>query len=92
VYFGRVVGTVVATIKDEAFFGRKLLLVDRLGLDGKPDGHYDIAVDVVQAGIGDKVLVIDEGNGARQVLKRDPAPVRAVIVGVVDDIEIVEEG
>ena len=39
-----------------------------------------------------KVLVIDEGNGARQVLKRGPAPVRAVIVGVVDDIEIVEEG
>jgi ethanolamine utilization protein EutN len=92
VYVGRVVGTVVATIKDEAFFGRKLLLVDRLGLDGMPDGHYDIAVDVVQAGVGDKVLVIDEGNGARQVLKRDPAPVRAVIVGIVDDIEIVEEG
>ena len=91
-YYGRVVGTVVATIKDEAFFGRKLLLVDRLGLDGEPDGHYDIAVDVVQAGVGDRVLVIDEGNGARQVLQRDPAPVRAVIVGVVDDIEIVEEG
>ncbi len=91
-YFGRVVGTVVATIKDEAFYGRKLLVVDRLDLDGKPDGHYDIAVDVVQAGVGDKVLVIDEGNGARQVIQRDPAPVRAVIVGVVDDIEIQEEG
>jgi microcompartment protein CcmK/EutM len=90
-YFGRVVGTVVATIKNEAFYGRKLLLVDRLSLDGQPDGHYDIAVDVVQAGVGDKVLVIDEGNGARQVLQRDPAPVRAVIVGVVDDVHVQEE-
>ena len=88
-YIGRVVGTVVATIKDEAFSGRKLLLVDRLDLSGAADGHYDIAVDVVQAGIGDRVLVIDEGNGARQVLKRDPAPVRAVIVGVVDDVDLV---
>lgn len=87
-YIGRVVGNVVATIKHEAFFSYKLLLVDRLGLDGEPDGHYDIAVDVVQAGVGDKVMVIDEGNGARQVLKRKVAPVRAVIVGVVDDVEI----
>lgn len=87
-YIGRVVGTVVATIKDEAFFGRKLLLVDRQELSGEWDGHYDICVDVVQAGVGDRVLVIDEGNGARQILKRDTAPVRAVIVGVVDDVDI----
>ena len=86
-YIGRVVGTVVATIKDEAFNGRKLLMVDRLDLADKWDGHYDICVDTVQAGVGDRVLVLDEGNGARQVLKRDPAPVRAVIVGIVDDIE-----
>lgn len=90
-YIGRVVGTVVATIKDEAFYGRKLLLVDRLGLDGEPDGWYDIAVDVVQAGVGDRVMVIDEGNGARQILKREIAPVRAVIVGVVDDVELAED-
>ncbi|MCI0394475.1 MAG: EutN/CcmL family microcompartment protein [Chloroflexi bacterium] len=87
-YIGRVVGTVVATIKDEAFRGHKLLLVDRLRLDGTASEEYDIAIDVVQAGVGDRVLVIDEGNGARQILKRDPAPVRAVIVGIVDDVEI----
>jgi microcompartment protein CcmK/EutM len=86
-YIGRVVGTVVATIKDEAFRGRKLLMVDRVDLSGEWDGHYDICVDTVQAGVGDRVLVLDEGNGARQILKRDPAPVRAVIVGIVDDIE-----
>jgi ethanolamine utilization protein EutN len=90
VYIGRVVGTVVATIKDEAFYGRKLLLVDRLNLDGQADGHYDIAVDVAQAGVGDTVMVIDEGNGARQILRREIAPVRAVIVGVVDDVELAE--
>ena len=89
-YIGRVVGTVVATIKNEAFEGYKLLLVDRLDLKGKPDGYYDIAVDVAQAGVGDTVMVIDEGNGARQILRREVAPVRAVIVGVVDDVQIVD--
>lgn len=87
-YIGRVSGTVVATIKHEAFNGRKLLLVDRLDLDGNATGEYDICVDVVQAVEGDRVLVIDEGNGARQILNREVAPVRAVIVGVVDDVEI----
>jgi ethanolamine utilization protein EutN len=85
-YIGQVSGTVVATIKDEAFHGRKLLIVDRLDLAGNPTGEYDICVDVVQAGPGDRVLVLDEGNGARQILRRDPAPVRAVIVGIVDDV------
>ncbi|MCA9939890.1 MAG: EutN/CcmL family microcompartment protein [Anaerolineales bacterium] len=87
-YIGEVTGTVVATIKHEAFLGRKLLLVDRLGLDGQPTGEYDICVDVVQAGVGDRVLVLDEGNGARQILGRKVAPVRAVIVGVVDAVDL----
>ncbi len=90
-YIGKVTGTVVATIKHEAFHARKLLVVDELTTDGQPTGKYDICVDMVQAGVGDRVLVIDEGNGARQVLKREIAPVRAVIVGVVDDVEIVDQ-
>jgi microcompartment protein CcmK/EutM len=90
VYIGLVSGTVVATIKDEAFRGRKLLLVDRLGLDNQPTGEYDICVDTVQAGVGDRVLVLDEGNGARQVLRLAEAPIRAVIVGLVDDVSRVE--
>jgi len=90
VYIGLVFGTVVATIKDEAFRGRKLLLVDRLGLDNQPTGEYDICVDTVQAGVGDRVLVLDEGNGARQVLRLAEAPIRAVIVGIVDDVSLVE--
>jgi ethanolamine utilization protein EutN len=87
-YIGRVSGTVVATIKDKAFHGRKLLVVDMLSPEGEPTGEYDICVDVARAGVGDKVLVLDEGNGARQILGRKEAPVRAVIVGIVDDVQI----
>lgn len=88
VYIGKVIGTVVATIKIDHLDSRKLLLVNELDLGGQETGYYDIAVDVVQAGIGDTVLVIDEGNGARQVLELDPGAVRAVIVGVVDEVAV----
>jgi microcompartment protein CcmK/EutM len=87
-YIGKVIGTVVATIKISHLESRKLLLVDQLDLKGQETGYYDIAVDVVQAGPGDTVLVIDEGNGARQILGIDPGAVRAVIVGVVDEVTI----
>ena len=87
-YIGKVIGTVVSTIKIDHLEDRKLLIVDQLDLEGKETGYYDIAVDVVQAGLGDTVLVIDEGNGARQVLGIDPGAVRAVIVGVVDEVAL----
>ena len=87
-YIGTVVGTVVATIKISHLDAHKLLLVDQLDLRGEPTGYYDIAVDVAQAGPGDTVLVIDEGNGARQILGLDPGAVRAVIVGVVDEVAL----
>jgi ethanolamine utilization protein EutN len=88
-YIGRVSGTVVATIKNELYEGRKLLVVDRLDLAGRPTARYDIAVDMVQAGVGDRVLVLDEGNSARQVVGREPnGAVRAVIVGIVDEVEV----
>jgi microcompartment protein CcmK/EutM len=90
-YIGLVTGTVVATIKHEAFNGRKLLIVDQLDMDGQLTGSYDICVDVVQAGVGDRVLVLDEGNGARQILKREVAPVRAVVVGIVDHFSVISK-
>jgi microcompartment protein CcmK/EutM len=89
-YIGKVIGTVVATIKIDHLQDRKLLLVDQLNLEGEETGYYDIAVDVVQAGPGDTVMVIDEGNGARQILGLDPGAIRAVIVGVVDEIALSE--
>jgi microcompartment protein CcmK/EutM len=90
VYIAKVIGTVVATIKISHLDGHKLLLVDQLDLQGEETGYYDIAVDVVQSGPGDTVLVIDEGNGARQVLGLDPGAVRAVVVGVVDEVSLSE--
>jgi len=89
-YIGRVSGTVVATIKNELFEGRKLLLVDKLDLEGLSTAKYDIAVDMVQAGVGDLVLVLDEGNSARQIVDREPlGAIRAVIVGIVDAVDVV---
>jgi len=90
-YIGRVSGTVVATIKNELFEGRKLLMVDKLDLAGQPTAKYDIAVDMVQAGVGDLVLVLDEGNSARQILDREPlGAIRAVIVGIIDAVDLAE--
>ena len=89
-YIGKVIGNVVSTIKIDHLDKHKLLLVDMLDLKGEETGYYDIAVDVAQAGPGDTVLVIDEGNGARQVLDIDPGAVRAVIVGIVDEVYISE--
>jgi ethanolamine utilization protein EutN len=88
VYIGKVIGTVVSTIKISHLESRKLLLVEQVDLEGKVTGYYDIAVDVVQSGPGDTVMVIDEGNGARQILGIDPGAVRAVIVGVVDEVAL----
>ena len=88
-YIGRVFGTVVATIKHETFANRKLLLVERLSPEGEPDKKYDIAVDVVQAGVGDRVLVLDEGNSARQIVGLEPnGAIRAVVVGIVDEVDV----
>lgn len=85
-YLGRVTGSVIASIKVDHLDGRRLLLVERLDLAGNTTEQYDIAVDVAQAGPGDTVLVLDEGTGARQILGIDPGAIRALIVGVVDEV------
>jgi microcompartment protein CcmK/EutM len=78
----------VSTICVPDLENRTLLFVDLLDLDGTESGKDVIAVDVVGAGAGETVLVLDEGNGARQVLEAPDAPVRAVVVGVIDEIEL----
>ena len=85
---GRVTGNVVSTIHHAIVGGRKLLLVERLDQEGKPTGGYLIALDGIGAGRGETVLVLDEGNGARQVLDDDNAPVRSIIVGIVDEVDL----
>ena len=88
-YIGKVVGNVVSTIKISHLEGQRLLLVNQLDLQGNETEDYDIAVDVVQAGIGDRVLVLDEGNSARQIVGLEPdGAIRAVVVGIVDEIDI----
>ncbi len=82
----RVVGTVVSTINAPDFDGRTLLVCDLLDLDGMPSGGYLIAVDSVGAGAGETVLLLDEGNSARQVLSAPGAPIRTVVVGIVDAV------
>jgi ethanolamine utilization protein EutN len=84
---GRVVGNVLATIKHPALFGHRLLLVEDEGADGTLNGRPRLALDSVDAGEGDRVLVVDEGNAAAQVMARGRGPVRTVIVGIVDEVE-----
>ena len=83
---GRVVGSVVSTIHHRIVEGRKLLLAERLDQSGKPTGGYVIALDAIGAGRGETVLIIDEGNGARQILDDAEAPVRSMVVGIVDEL------
>jgi len=90
VILGRIAGTVVSTVKHPEYVGHKLLVVQPIDPTGRPNGESFLAVDDVQAGVGDTVLVIREGNGARQIFKRRDFPIRAVIVGIVDDVNIPE--
>jgi len=83
---GKVSGTVVSTISHPLFDHRRLLMCDLLDADGNDTGDYLICVDVVQAGPGETVLILDEGNGARQVLAWKDGPIRSVIVGIVDQL------
>ena len=85
-FLARVVGEVVATIKHPHLRAQKLLLVHAITPEGESAGRVVLAVDTVQAGEGDTVLVHDEGNGAAQVLRRARGAVRTSIVGVVDEV------
>jgi ethanolamine utilization protein EutN len=85
----RVLGPVVATAKHPMYAGRKLLAVQPLDERGADSGASFLAVDDVQAGRGDVVLVMQEGNGVRQLLKLGPqVPIRSLIVGIVDKVTL----
>lgn len=84
----RITGSVVSTIHHSIVDGQKLLIAERLDETGKPSGGYLIAMDAVGAGMGETVLILDEGTGARQILKDSNAPVRSIVVGIVDAVEL----
>jgi microcompartment protein CcmK/EutM len=85
---GKVCGAIHSTINHTFYDNKRLLVVDRLDLNNKPTGNCLIAVDSVDAGMGETVLVIDEGNSARQVVDDKDAPIRSIIVGVIDDVNV----
>ena len=82
-----VIGSTVATMKDNGLHGRKLLIVRPADTAGQPSGQPYVAVDTVSAGAGDLVLVT-QGSSARQTAQTQNAPVDAVIVGVIDSLEV----
>ena len=84
---GIVKGQIYSTINHPAYDNRRILLVDRITPDKREDGSYLIAIDAVGAGTGQTVLMIDEGNSARQVIEDPSAPIRSVIIGIVDHVE-----
>ena len=87
---GRVTGNVTSTVKHPCYKGRKLLSVCPIDEEGASTGPEFLAVDDAQAGVGDTVLVLVEGNGVRQVLgtHEGPLPILETIVGIVDDLQV----
>ncbi len=89
-FVARVIGEIVSTIKHPDLSGKKLLIVEKLTEKGKATGDSQLAVDSVHAGEGDMVLVLDEGSSAALVTNLDNPPIRTVIVGVIDSMDIEE--
>ena len=84
---GKVIGNVVSTIKLPVYQGYKILIVQPVNDKEESQGESVLALDTVQAGVGDTVLVIDEGNSSRLIMNNSTAPVRTMIVGIVDVIK-----
>lgn len=83
----RILGTVVATRKDERLQGKKLLLVRPVSLEGKDESGYLVAVDTVGAGFRETVIVV-QGSSARMAADCKDRPIDAAIVGIVDTVQI----
>lgn len=85
---GRIVGDVVATQKSKSHEGRKILVVQPLNLDGSDRGDVVLALDAVQAGVGDRVLVVSEGYSAMTAVGRPQSPIDMAVIGIVDTIDV----
>ena len=86
----RVMGEVVATQKHSSHEGRKILLVQPVDPDGSERGDAVLALDAVDAGIGDRVLVVQEGYSAMTAVGRPGSPIDLTVIGVVDAVEMNE--
>lgn len=88
---GRIVGDVVATQKSASHEGRKILVVQPLNLDGTDRGDVVLALDAVDAGVGDKVLVVQEGFSAMTAVGRPNSPIDMAVIGVIDSVDLAED-
>jgi len=88
VKLGKVIGSVVSTIKHEAYQSSKLLLVQPLDLSLRAEGPAVVAIDTVGAGAGETVVFVDEGRAARDILPYKRVPVRTLVVGIVDQLDL----
>jgi ethanolamine utilization protein EutN len=84
----RVIGELVATQKHPGHEGRKVLLVQPLNLDGSDRGNALVALDAVDAGVGDRVLVATEGFSSRTAVDRPQSPIDMAVIGFIDQIEL----
>ena len=87
---GKIIGDVVATQKSPSHVGRKILMVQPLNLDGTDRGEPVLALDAVDAGVGDKVLIVSEGFSAMTAVGRPNSPIDMAVVGVVDAVNLDE--
>ncbi len=90
-FLAEVIGTVVSPVQIPILDGEKLLLLRPVTPRGERTGKTRVGIDRAQAGVGDRVLVLDEGNGARQILGDPDGAVKTVVVGVVDYLELAED-
>jgi len=88
VIIARVIGSVVASQKQASHEGKKILLLQPLDLDDQPLGDVVVALDAVDAGVGDRVLAVQEGFSAMTSVGHTDSPIDAAFIGVVDLVEI----
>ena len=86
----RVIGDVVATQKSRSHQGRKILVVQPLDLDGSDRGEPVLALDAVDAGVGDRVLIVTEGFSAMTAVGRPNSPIDMAVIGVIDAVDLAE--
>jgi ethanolamine utilization protein EutN len=87
---GKVVGDIVATQKTPSHVGRKILLVQPLQLDGSDRGEAVLALDSVDAGVGDRVLLVTEGFSAMTAVGRPNSPIDMAVIGIIDTVDLIE--
>jgi ethanolamine utilization protein EutN len=88
---GKVVGDVVATQKTPSHVGRKILIVQPLQLDGSNRGEAVLALDSVDAGVGDRVLLVTEGFSAMTAVGRPNSPIDMAVIGIIDTVDLVAD-